>query len=332
VSNKRWVVDRTAPEGSIYRNVTLATWGSVYNQRGEKVNDCTWRVTESLKNYKPGRKPEKFGFPEMWEAPDWVARPAHVYTDADWDFIKGIWAKENPRGAEPLYWEDVKIGDQPTWTADGPIEESLAPTAPYGLGSGGSRTMRKEIMDPAVFATMSRGEDGVYRLPNRDDYVPAVPDGVKPFFMVDPDAEETDGAVDTQNIHKAGPDRAALINFLGRDLAQRHMNNWMGYHGWLQNIRWGIMPAEAHAALGKVVPKDPGCEDFLAKVPFMAGKQALAHGLTGDLALVKSYVYDKYVRNGKYYVDLAWWIEAIEGDIWLAGGATVKLPSARPAK
>ena len=92
------------------------------------------------------------------------------------------------------------------------------------------------------------------------------------------------------------------------------------------------MPAEAHAALGKTVPKDPGCEYFLGKVPFMAGKHALAHGLTGDLAVVKSYVYDKYVRDGEFFVDLAWWIETIEGDIWLEGGATVKLPSARAAK
>ena len=73
-------------------------WGSVYNQRGEKVNDTTWRVTESLKIYKDGKRPEKMGFAEMWEAPDWMARPAHVYTDADWDFIKDVWAKEARRG------------------------------------------------------------------------------------------------------------------------------------------------------------------------------------------------------------------------------------------
>jgi hypothetical protein len=301
----------------------------VYNQRGEKINDTTWRVTESLKTYKDGKRPEKMGFPEMWEAPDWMARPAHVYTDADWDFIRGLWAKEKRRGAEPLYWEDVSVGDQPTWTVDGPIDESLAPSAPYGLGTGGSRTLRKEIMDPATFATMVRGEDGVYRLPNKDDYVPAVPDGVKPFFMVDPEGETNDAAVDTQGIHKAGAGRGVLINFLGRELAVRHINDWMGDKGWLQNIRWGIMPAEAHAALGKIVPKDPGCEYFLGKVPFMAGKHALAHGLTGDLALVKSYVYDKYVRNGEFFADLAWWIETIEGDIWLEGGATVILPSSR---
>lgn len=332
VANKRSMVDRTPVEGSIYRHVTLVSQGSVYNQRGEKINDTTWRVTESLKTYREGRRPEKMGFAQMWEAPDWMIRPPHYYTDADWDFIRGVWAKEERRGADPLYWEDVNIGDEPAWTADGPVDESLAPTAPYGMGAGGSRTLRKEIMDPAVFPTMLRGEkDGIYRLSNREDYVPGVPDGAVPSFAVDPEDTEG-GAIDTKDIHKAGYDRAALINFLGRDLALRHVNNWMGDHGWVRNIRWGIMPAEAHAALGKIVPRDPGAEYHLGKAPRMVGKHVLAHGLTGDLALVKSYVYDKCVRDREFLVDLAWWVETIEGEIWLEGGATVKLPSRRAAE
>ena len=95
--------------------------------------------------------------------------------------------KRSARGAEPLYWEDVKIGDMPTgrWTV--PSTSRVAPTAPYGMGTGGSRSLKNEIMDPAIFATMVRGEkDGIYRLPDREDCVPAVPDGAVPFFMVDP--------------------------------------------------------------------------------------------------------------------------------------------------
>jgi hypothetical protein len=327
ISNRRNLIDRTPKEGSIYRHVTIRSEGSVYNQRGEKVNDTVWQVTESLKTYKEGKRPEKMGFAEVWEAPDWMSRAAHYYADADWEFIKRVWANEKRRGAEALYWEDVQIGEEPAWTVDGPIDESVAPSAPHGLGTGGSRTLKREIMDPRVFATMIRGEnDGIYRLPNKHDYVPAVPDGVVPFFLIDPRDTEH-GPVHTKEFNKAGPDRAPLINFLGRDLAIRHINNWMGDHGWLRNIRWGIMPAEAHAALGKTVPVNPDAEYFLGKIPYMSGKHALAHGLTGDLALVKSYVYDKYVRDGEFLVDLAWWIETIEGDIWLEGGATVILPS-----
>jgi len=328
VIDGREVIDRTPTEGSAYRHLAIHSTGSVYNQRGEKVNDTVWRVMESVKIYREGRRPARMGFAETWEAPAWTSRPAHYYTDQDWEFIRDLWAKERRRGPVPLYWEEVQVGDEPTWTADGPILESLAPTAPYGMGAGGSRTLRREIMDPALFKTLVRDEKtGIYLTARREDYVPPVPDGVKPFYMIDP--EGTHGAVDTRDIHKQGDDRAVLINFLGRDLAIRHLNNWMGDYGWLHNIRWGIMPPPALAALGKVVPADPEAEYFLGKVPYMDGKQVLAHGLTGDLAIVKSYVYDKYVRDGEFMVDLAWWIETIDGDIWLAGGATVKLPSQR---
>lgn len=329
VFTSRTITDQTPTEGSIYRCVVLRSAGIIYNQRGEKVNDVIFRVTECLKTYQEGKRPAQMGFAEVWEAPDWMSRPAHFYTDKDWEFIKQIWAGEKRQGTAPLYWEDVKIGDEPTVTADGPILESLAPTAPYGMGTGGSRTMKKEIMDPEIFKTMIRDEKtGIYVTTDKAAYVPAVPDDAKPFFMID-QAPAEDAAIDTKDIHKQTESRGALINFLGRDIAIRHLNNWMGDQGWLQNIRWGIMPAAAHRALGKIVPVNPDCVDFLDKVPYMRGKEVLAHGLTEDLALVKSYVYDKYVRNGVYTVELAWWIETIEGDIWLAGGATVKLPSKR---
>ena len=46
----------------------------------------------------------------------------------------------------------------------------------------------------------------------------------------------------------------------------------------------------------------------------------------------KSYVYDKYVRNGEFMVELARWIETIKGQIWGEGGATVRLPSRKASR
>ncbi|NTV90562.1 MAG: MaoC family dehydratase [Clostridiales bacterium] len=330
VYNSRHVTDYTPQEGSIYRSIVIRSTGSVYNQRGEKVNDVIFRVMESIKVYKDvSMRPEKPGFMDIWEAPDWMSRKAHYYTDKDWEYIKAVWSAEKRRGSEKLYWEDVKIGDEPQITADGPIIESLAPTAPYGMGVGGSRTMKKEMLDPEIFKTMIRDEQtGMYMLPDKKAYVPEVPDNAKPVWALDP-GKGDDAAIDTKDIHKQSEVRGALINFLGRDIAIRHINNWMGDYGWLTEIRWGIMPAEGHWALGKQVPKNPEVVEFLDKVPYMKGRQVMAHGLTGDLALVKSYVYDKYACDGEFFAELAWWIETIEGDIWLAGGATVKLPSRR---
>lgn len=330
VMNSRDLYDLTPPEGSYYRDLVIVNQASVYNQKGEKVQDVIFRVMESIKVYKDGMAPANPDFMrDIWTAPNWMSRTAHKYTDKDWETMKGIWAKEKRQGATPLYWEDVKVGDQPAWTLDGPIMESVTPTKPYGQGAGGSRTMKKEIMDPAIFKTMTRDpETGIYLLPNKADYVPEIPD-VKPHVM---DAGGAPGGakpgdVDTTQIHKQRESRAVLINYFGRDLAIRNIDNWMGERGTITNIRWGIMEAETFAALGMNVPKSPYSEDFLAHVPFMKGKHVNAHGLTTDAAIVKSYVYNKYVKSGEFYVDLAWWVESIDGYIWEAGGATVKLPS-----
>jgi len=329
VANRRTVTDLTPPQGSIYRHVAIRSEGSVYNQRGEKVNDTVWRVMESIKVLKPGRRPENMTFADIWEAPDWNSRPPHYYSDQDWENIIALWAKEKRRGEEPLYWEDVQIGEQPAWTVDGPIIESVMPTSPYGMGTGGSRTLKKEIMDPQIRQTLIRSEsDGIYRTPNPAEQIPPVPEN--PGVVAEMPASKGEGAVDTRDIHKADLSaRAPLINFMGRDIAIRHINNWMGDHGWLYNIRWGIMPAETMAAYGKPVPANPDVVRFLDVVPHMRGRDAETHGLTGDLAIVKSYVYAKYVQDGQFLVDLAWWIETITGEIWLTGGATVRLPSRR---
>jgi acyl dehydratase len=334
VINRRHFLDLTPQEGSIYRTVAIQTDASLYNQRGEKVSDEIFRVTESMRLYKDGKGPKEASFSTVWDAPNWTSRPAHYYTDKDWEFIKGIWAKEKRQGATPLYWEDVKIGDQPTWTVDGPIEQSVTPNKPYGMGTGGSRSMKKEIMDPNTFRTMIRGEqDGIYRLPNRDDYVPPVPDqkpaaataAAAPAAMTAANGTTT---IDTKDIHKqTAESRAALINYMGRDMAIRHIDNWMGDRGWIYNIRWSIMDPRASAAFGKPVLTNPEAEHFLDKVPVLKGKHVSIHPLTEDVGIVKSYVTNKFVRDGDAFVDLVWWVENISGEIWEEGSATVKLPS-----
>ena len=333
VANERTVTDITPPEGSIYRSIVIQSKGSVYNQRGEKVNDVIFRVTESVKQYKDGLAPANPTFADFWEAPEWRQRPEHYYTDKDWARIKSIWAAEKRRGAEPLYWEDVKIGDLPTPTLDGPVEASVSPTAPWGMGLGGSRTLKKEIMDPALAATLVRSaDDGIYHTTDRTAQVPVPPGATIPpgggGAVAVPAA--TSGAVDTADIHKARTDgRAIMINYMGRDMAIRHLGNWMGDRGTLRNIRWSIMAPSAHRANGKIVPASPLSERFLWRVPALKVRVVTTHPVTSDVALIHSYVYDKYVRDGAFYVDLAWWIETIDGQIYEEGGATVELPSRR---
>lgn len=315
VKDKLELHDITPAEGSEFRNLYLRTYGSVWNQKGEKVTEVMFSARENLRSYED---PADMGDQRGWLSPDWWERPEHYYTDEDWQEIFDIWANENPRGTEPLYWEDVNIGDMPNVTLDGPIHTSSMPTPPYGMAVNGSRTM-KELADPAVRAQMKRDERwGLYWPEDMKQWNPEVPEYDDPRKKMGPPPG--------MGKPEADPKRAVFINFMGRDFAVRHINNWMGTHGWIQNIRWGIMtdPVEQ----GFSFPKNPEAIDFIAPVPALQGKKSTTHGLQYDVMKFHSQVYDKYEKDGEYFVELGWWITTINDDeIYEEGGATIKLPS-----
>ena len=58
----------------------------------------------------------------------------------------------------------------------------------------------------------------------------------------------------------------------------------------------------------------------------MKDKTVNTHGLTRDTAEISSVVIDKYTRNGKYLVKLIWWINDVNGNIWIDGCAEVEFP------
>lgn len=332
VFDERIIIDITPPEGSIYRTMVLHQIGSIYNQDGKKVNAVEFNATESVRFFKDGKRPAVMDFSKIWEAPEWTKKPNHYYTDEDYAWMKEIWAQEKIQGGETLYWEDVNIGDTPAMTLDSPIIDSVLPTAPYGMGVGGTRSLKKEIMDDDIFKDMVKREgDGIYVLPNKKEYTPAIPDNAQVVMIFDDgrktdEEKEAEGGIDTSDIHSAeGEDRAAIINFYGRDTAIHHINNWMGDEGVIKSIGWSIMPAKTHEAYGKPVPVNPYYKSYLAQLPSMSGKWVDVHGLTKDIALVKSVVADKYVRNGEYLVKLIWWTEDIEGGIYNEGCAEVAL-------
>jgi len=331
VADERELIDLTPAAGSIYRTLAINTRGSIYNQRAEKVNEVIFRVTESIKLYRdPADAPKNPGFFDMWEAPDWLARPARVYTDADWARIRALWQAERRQGATPRYWDDVQPGSAPLPTLDGPILASVSPVPPWGMGSGGSRTLKREILDDATRATLVRGaRDGIWRTAERSGYVPAPPPQPAAAGGAPPPPPDA-GAITTTDIHKDGEQRSPLVNYMGRDLAIRHLDNWMGDAGWLQNIRWSIMDPRGHAAQGKPVPTNPRAQRYLEQLvpwlPEMKGRYVDAHGLTQDVALVQSRVVAKAIVDGQPLVDLVWWIETLDGQIWEEGGATVRLP------
>ena len=340
--DERIMEDITPPEGSIHRSSAIVNKGSVYNQRGELVNKVCFHYVESVRTFKPEKRPEGFGsrgFADIWEAPDWMSKEDHYYTDDDYDRFKEIWKNEKIQGAAPRYWEDVNIGDKPAVNLEGPLIDSALP-GPFGHGIGGTRTMKKEILDESTFKTMIRDSHGIYILPNEADYTPTIPDGARPAFNIDDGREaelnekldKAEGSagekdINTNDIHAAGGDaRAAIINFYGRDLATHHLMSWMGDAGRLEHIEWSIMAPETHEAWGYPVPVSPFYKHHLPLAAEMKDKHLTTHGVTRDIAEIHSSVVDKYVKNGKYIVKLVWWINDIKGDIWIDGEAEISLP------
>ena len=288
----------------------------MYNQKGEKVLGVMFSARENLKSYED---PADMGNQRGWESPDWWTRPEHYYTDEEWQEIFDTWAKENYRGDKVLYWEDVNVGDMPNVTIDGPIHASCNPTPPYGMAVGGSRTM-KELADPAVRAKMTRDHKfGVYVPDDMTEWDPEVPPYDDPRAKMGPPPGA--GGPPPKEVK-----RSIFINFLGRDFAIHHINNWMGTHGWIQNIRWGIMtdPVEQ----GFAFPKNTAVCEMIEKIPAMAGKKCNTHGLQYDVMKIHSQVYDKYEKDGEHFVELGFWITTLNDDeIYEEGGATIKLPS-----
>ena len=321
VVDERHIIDCTPKEGSEFRSFSIETAGSIYNQRGELVNKVIFRAMENLKSYTdPADMPEDAVF---WIAPGWDQRPAHYYTDEDWEKILTIWKNEVRNGPNTPYWEDVPIGFRPADTLDGPVDDSIEPAYRFGMGIGGTRTLRQEIEDPEFRKTMHRCTlDGIYRMPNRADAWPKAPSVELKY------GEEFGGGERSVDYdHEAEVPRFMFINFMGRDYVLRHLNNFMGDKGKLVNIKWGIMSADSMKTQGFDVPTSPSSIDFLAPVPEKAGKPILIHGLERDVMWVKSYVYDKFCEDGKHYVKLAWWIDTIEGETFESGQATIQLPS-----
>ncbi len=167
--------------------------------------------------------------------------------------------------------------------------------------------------------------DGIYRLEKRSLSFPAIPDELNAVFSTSGGFAELSFAADDDPKSQPAP-RSIFINFFGRDVALRHIVNWMGDHGTLRDISWGIMDCKMFAAKGFDFPEDPDIPRFLDVLPDKKDV-VMTHGLERDVMLVKSRVFEKAVENGEHVVRLAWWIETIDGQTYESGHATVALPT-----
>ena len=323
VVTRQEMIDVTPDGGSQARFFRVIGAGDMYNQKGEKVMSISHKGTEGYLILNDPSVAEQFEFMVPHHSGvrsmkrDWSKiRPRHVYTDADWDYIKEIWSKEYLRGPDTLYWEDVEIGDEPAWTCDGPFLKQ---------GRSNEYMAVRDIL-------MNRPEDvheklykdlwGVYRVKDAsdDDYMFDAPPSTTAMIL-SPDL--------MANLPEMGADpkaRIAVQNLIPRKYGVKVITNWMGDEGWLHKFAWFVGgPAEGV----DLPPEDYGRPSSLYRVPFLKeqGKTVSTYGYDGDLAIARAYVCAKYIVDGHHYVDLVVWLEIIDGSIWSECYAIVELPS-----
>lgn len=308
-------VDITEP-GSMVRRFRVIGEHELYNQRDELVSDGWYSAIETFKI------PEKPEMAAEYEGPksiafnmyaDWdKVRPRHVYTDEDWEQIKSVWENEEIRGADARYWEDVNIGDEPRWTCEAPV---LGMGPPPMLNVSRTTSLRDVMMDTEFEIDSDSWRRPKYTEPYKDEYGRYRVDEIRSTF--NPRQLKTDD-----------PNaRNPFMNTSGRNFCTRLVTNWIGDEGFLHKICWKL--AFCWEEGKNAFPLEHDRPSYLYKVPYLAeqGRFMLTHGYEGDCSITKAYVCDKYVKDGKHYIDLVVWCETIDGHIWSECYAVVELPS-----
>jgi hypothetical protein len=223
-------------------------------------------------------------------------RAAHEYTDADWEYLKNIWKNEKIRGAEILYWEDVKVGDEPPMTAENPVTDYDARRYTgfhHTVGAIGGDSARDYLMTGNSERRFYKRDDGVYDVSNSD--------------------------------------RTHFLNFVGRNFCLRTITNWCGDDGFVRKVGWRMVNDFRPEEQMNHFPEGHFRESWLLKVPELkkAGKFINTHGMGPDCAICKAYVTEKFIDpdTKEHMVMLTAWAEDMDGNIFQECEFSVALPT-----
>ncbi len=306
--------DITPACGSEYRTWAMRGTGKYYNQNGELVITQTCGAKECFKIY---ADPDARTWNARMEDFDWSNHAFHRYTDEDWNAIAEMWQAEQIRGSQILYFEDVSVGDTPLPTVVGPV--TVPGKMPLANGPSMSDRYVKSHWDEAK-SDWVRDEFGIWHVPAEEtkELESQIRPGGPPPRKPKPEGEKEP----IDNSPPAIRGRASFENYTGRDAAVQAIFNWMGEHGTLTALSWciGSEPMmETHN-----IPAHPNRVSSFLKVPGMEDRFTDIHGEAGDLIISRIYVTGKNDETST--VEITWWTETIEGQIFTEGTAEVVLP------
>ncbi len=132
----------------------------------------------------------------------------HVYTEAELRLIDSVIAGEKVRGDETLYWEDVKVGERPSWVTTGQTTV-LDMVRCFGLQIIQSPPTREQLKNPENLQGMRTDRYNVRHLMEEAHFGDMGEGGVPIFYMA-----------------------------YGRNLMARLVTNYIGDGGWLAKFSW----------------------------------------------------------------------------------------------
>lgn len=286
-SENDWIsLEETTVAGSDLRSFKVGESDKLFNQRGELAVKSTTYYRNAYRKIIDGSPAPSIS--DQFAGTTKDLPPGHYTTDEEYEYIRELWKNEYIRGSQTLYWEDVRIGDEPTWTCSGPV------TYMDMIGwHGAPNNIRDQIMNGDT-RNMFKDRFGQYLM------------GFAGMFG-------------GRNIIG---ERSVFYNHTGGMLISRMVTNYIGDAGFVTKLGWEF--EQGHACMR--YPREGG--ELLDKVPYMKGKRCTVHGSEGDTVIAKGYVTDKYINEkGAHIIDLVCWGETLTDDIITVSPVSVRLPS-----
>jgi len=215
------ITDVTQGDGP--RSFQIDTTWTFINQDDEKVASFTSFLTNSFTQGNDAGPPGGgAGGPPAGPPPGFGNRERTRYTDADWELIDSIAHSEVIRGAEPRYWEDVKVGD----TLQAVIAEPTTVIDMIKLGGDMIMTIPPlREMPRELGKELSQDEYGVYHQQVEGHFTPVNSDNSIHFMA------------------------------FGESVMGRLVTNWMGDDGWMREFDAGTRNKADRIAASSVLSK-----------------------------------------------------------------------------